>query len=71
MHASARRSDPYANATNLPQWLNECRKPVAAERCVHLRASDATGVGCSLDGGAVQAVNAMASLNIALVRCNS
>jgi transposase-like protein len=35
----------------------------------HLRASDATGGGCSLSRGARQAVNAMASLNIALVRC--
>jgi hypothetical protein len=46
-------------------------KCVAAERRVHLRASDAMGVGCSLSRGARQGVNAMASLNIALGRCNS
>jgi hypothetical protein len=47
------------------------RCSVSAERCVHLRASGSAGDGCSLSHGVRQGVNAMATLNIALVRCNS
>jgi hypothetical protein len=58
-----------SKGTRVPAILAQARALWLHNAAFHLRASDATGVACSLSRGVRQAVNAMASLNIALVRC--